>query len=146
MPPGLYRIVQPGATYRARTDFATVLAPEGGLVHYKLVINRANGQFRGAGVVLPAELGVVPEVSPWNRRYMLGLSAPFNSTRNVVGENNQTTFGTELFFDTYVTYQRDRDLFSSVLELESGFQKVKPEASAATPWRKTHDRLRIDVL
>ena len=146
MPPGLYRIVQPGSTYRARTDFATVLAPEGGLVHYKLVINPTSGQFRGAGVVLAAELGAVPEVSPWSRRYVLGLSAPLGSTRNVVGANNETTFGTELFFDTYVTYQRDRDLFSSVLELESGFQKVKPEASAATPWRKTHDRLRIDVL
>ena len=27
-----------------------------------------------------------------------------------------------------------------------GFQKVRPEASAATPWRKTHHRLRVDVL
>ena len=146
MPPGLYRIVQPGANYRARTDFATVLAPEGGLVHYKLVIDPDDGRFRGAGVVLPAELGAVPELSPWSRRYILGLSAPFGSTRNVVGANNETTFGTELFFDTYVTYQRDRDLFSGVFELESGFQKVRPEASAATPWRKTHDRLRVDVL
>ena len=138
--------MQPGANYRARTDFATVLAPEGGLVHYKLVIDPDDGRFRGAGVVLPAELGAVPEVSPWNRRYLLGLSAPFDSTRSVVGENNETSFGADLFFDTYVTYQRDRDLFSGVLELESGFEKVRPEASAATPWRKTHDRLRIDVL
>ena len=104
MPPGLYRIVQPGANYRTRTDFATVLAPEGGLVHYKLVINPDDGRLRGAGVVLPAELGAVPELSPWSRRYMLGLSAPFGSTRNVVGANNETTFGTELFFDTYLTY------------------------------------------
>ena len=146
MPPGLYRIVQPGANYRARTDFATVLAPEGGLVHYKLVIDPDDGRFRGAGVVPPAELGAVPEVSPWNRRHLLGLSAPFDSTRNVVGENNETSFGADLFFDTYVTYQRDRDLFSGILELESGFEKVRPEASAATPWRKTHDRLRVDVL
>ena len=43
MPPGLQRIVQPGANYRARTDFATVLAPEGGLVHYKLVMNPDDG-------------------------------------------------------------------------------------------------------
>ncbi len=74
MPPGLYRIVQPGANYRARTDFATVLAPEGGLVHYKLVINPDDGRLRGAGVVLPAELGAVSELSPWSRRYMLGLT------------------------------------------------------------------------
>ena len=57
MPPGLYRIVQSGSTYRARTDFATVLVPEGGLVHYKLVIDPGSGRFRGAGVVPPEELG-----------------------------------------------------------------------------------------
>ncbi len=39
MAPGLYRIVQSGSTYRARTDFEAVLVPEGGLVHYRLVIN-----------------------------------------------------------------------------------------------------------
>ena len=144
MAPGLYRIVQSGSTYRARTDFATVLVPEGGLVHYRLVINPTSGQFRGAGVVTPDELGAVPdvstweapEVSPWNRRYAIGLSAPFASTRNVIGASNETTFGTDLFFDNYITYQRDRDLFSSVLELESGFVKVKPEASAARPWQR----------
>ena len=154
MPPGLYRIVQSGSTYRARTDFATVLVPEGGLVHYRLVINPTSGRFRGAGVVTPDELGGVPdvssweapEVSPWNRRYAIGLSAPFTSNRNVIGASNETTFGADLFFDNYVTYQRDRDLFSSVLELESGFVKVRPEASAARPWQKTHDRLRGDVL
>ena len=146
MPPGLYRIVQSGSTYRARTDFATVLVPQGGLVHYKLVIDPGSGRFRGAGVVPPEELGAVTEVSPWNRRYAIGMSAPFSATRNVVGESNETAFGADLFFDTYVTYQRDRDLFSSVLELESGFKKVNPEVSAAIPWRKTHDRLRIDVL
>lgn len=154
MAPGLYRIVQSGSTYRARTDYATVLVPEGGLVHYRLVINPASGQFRGAGVVTPDELGIVPdvssweapEVSLWNRRYTIGMSAPFASTRNVIGASNETTFGTDLFFDNYLTYQRDRHLFSSVLELEAGFQRVKPEASPATPWQKTHDRLRIDVL
>ena len=155
MAPGLYRIVQSGSTYRARTDFATVLVPEGGLVHYRLVINPTSGWFRGAGVVTPDEqLGAVPdvssweapEVSPWNRRYAIGLSAPFTSTRNVIGASNETTVGADLFFDNYVTYQRGRDLFSSVLELESGFVRVKPEASAARPWQKTHDRLRSDVL
>ncbi len=64
----------------------------------------------------------------------------------MIGASNETQFGADLFFDTYATYQRDSDLFTSVLELESGFEKVRPEASAATPWKKTHDRLRIDLL
>ena len=146
MPPGLYRIVRLGSTYRARTDFATVLVPEGGLVHYKLVIDHESGEFRGAGAVPPEELGVVPEVSPWNRRYTIGLSAPVASTQNVVGASNETTFGTELFFDTYIAYQRDRTLFNSVLQFETGFEKIKPQGSRAIPWRKTRDRLRIDLL
>ena len=154
MPPGLYRIVQAGASYRVRTDFATVLVPAGGLVRYRLVINPTSGLFRGAGVVPPGDLGSAPdvvaweapEVSPWNRRYAIGLSAPFTSTRNVVGAANETKVATDLFFDSYITYQRNRNLFSAVLELESGYEKVKPEASAATPWKKTRDRLRIDVL
>lgn len=146
MPPGLYRIVKLGSTYRARTDFATVLVPEGRLVHYKLVIDPESGQFRGAGTVPAEELGVVPEVSPWNRRYTIGLSAPVTSTRNVVGASNETTVGSELFFDTYIAYQRDRTLFNSVLEFETGFEKIKPQGSRAIPWRKTRDRLRIDLL
>lgn len=146
LPPGLYRIVQPGSTYRARTDFATVLVPAGGLVHYKLVIDPESGQFRGAGVVPPEELGVVPIESPWSRRYTIGLSVPFTSTANVIGENNETKFGTETFFDAYVAYQRDQHLFNVVFELEAGFEKLKPEGSPAVPWRKTRDRLRADLL
>ena len=76
----------------------------------------------------------------------IGLSAPFTSTRNVIGASNETTFGTDLFFDNYVTYPRGCDLLSSVVELESGFVRVKPEASAARPWQKAHDRLRSGVL
>ena len=114
MPPGLYRIVPPGSNYRARTDFATVAVPEGGLVHFRLVIDPDSGRFRGAGVVSPEEVGVAPDAAPWNRRYTIGLSAPLESTRNVVGKSNETSVGADLFFDTYITYQRDRNLFSMV--------------------------------
>ena len=53
VPPGLYRIVRPGANYRTRTDFSTVLVPEGALVHYKLVLDPADGRLLGSGVVSP---------------------------------------------------------------------------------------------
>lgn len=33
-----------------------------------------------------------------------------------------------------------------MFELETGFEKVKPEGSPATPWRKTRDRVRFDLL
>lgn len=133
MPEGLYRSVRRGATFRARTDFSTVLAPAGALVHFKLVVDPANGSFRGGGVVLPEELGVVTEASPWNRRYSIAVTLPFASSRSVVGATNQTSLGLELFFDTYVTYQKDRNFLSGVFEIEEGFLKLDPEGTAAQP-------------
>ena len=85
-------------------------------------------------------------MSPWNRRYTIGLSAPVESTRNYFGQSNETKVGMELFFDTYVTHEREHRLFSALLEFESGFERIKPEGSPAIPWRKTRDRLRIDLL
>ena len=146
LPPGLYRIVRSGSTYRARTDFATVLVPEGSLVHYRLVINPESGLFRGAGVVTPEEFGVVTEESPWNRRYTIGFAAPVTSTSNFFGEPDETKITVESYFDTYVTYQRGRRLFRGLLEFESGFERVKPRDLPAGPWRKNRDRLRTDLL
>ncbi len=57
LPPGLYRIVQTGGTYRARTDFATVNVPESGFVRFRLVMDPDSGEFRGAGVLMPGEFG-----------------------------------------------------------------------------------------
>ena len=57
--PGLYRIVRPGSNYRARTDFSTVLVPEGSVVYFKLVLDPDDGSLLGAGVVPPEELGIV---------------------------------------------------------------------------------------
>ena len=146
MPPGVYRIVRPGSSYRARTDFATVVVPEGALVHYKLVMNAETGQFRGAGVVDAEELGETLPESAWNHRYTLGLAAPLTFHRNVIGEDNEMTIGGQTSLDSYLTYEGNGNVFNNIVELEAGFEKTKPEASPATPWRKTGDRLRVDIL
>ena len=146
MPPGLYRIVRRGATYRARTNFVTVLVPAGGLVHFKLVVHPGDGSFRGGGVVSPEELGLVAEASPWNRRYSVAVTLPFASSRNVVGATNQTSIGMEAFFDTYVTYQRGGNFLSGIFEIEEGFLRLDPEGTAAQPVQKTRDRIRADVF
>ena len=146
MPEGLYRIVRRGATFRTRTDFSTVLVLAGALVHYKLVLDRRDGSFRGGGVVLPEELGVTTESSPWNRRFSIAVTLPLASSRNVVGATNQTSIGMEAFFDTYVTYQRNRNFVSGIFEIEQGFLKLDPEGTAATPLQKTRDRIRADIF
>ena len=146
MPADLYRIVRRGATFRTRSDFSTVLVPAGALVHYKLVVDRRDGSFRGGGVVLPEELGVTTESSPWNRRFSIAVTLPLTSSRNVVGATNQTSIGMEAFFDTYITYQRNRNLVSGIFEIEQGFLKLDPEGTAAPPLQKTRDRIRADIF
>jgi hypothetical protein len=136
----------PGSNYRTRTDFSTVLIPEGSLVHYKLVLDRASGQFLGSGVVSKEEVGEPVETSAWNRRFTLGVGLPISSTSNVVGATNETSIGGDLTFDTYLTYSRDQNYANFIFEIEEGFIRIKPESTGALPVQKTRDRLRFDTL
>lgn len=49
--PGIYKIVQPGGTYRDRSDFATVRVLPGEFSRFVLVMNPETGEFEGAGLV-----------------------------------------------------------------------------------------------
>ncbi len=49
--PGIYKIVQPGGTYRDRSDFATVRVLPGEYARFVLVMNPETGEFEGAGLV-----------------------------------------------------------------------------------------------
>ncbi len=146
--PGLYRVVRTGETYRARKDFATVFVPEGGLVHFKLVIDPGSGNFRGAGVVTPAEMGVktAEAVSNWTRRVTFGAAATLNSTDKVVGAANQTSFTGLGFLDAYLTYENGPHFASGIFELEEGFLQVDPEEGKSLPTQQIQDRLRTDVV
>ena len=144
--PGLYRIVRPGSNYRTRTDFSTVLIPEGGVVYYKLVLDPDDGTLLGAGVVPPEEIGIVTDRSGWSRMYSIGVGVPFASTSNVVGVANQSSIGGTVTFDYYLRYDKDENYFSSIFEVEEGFIRIDPQDQDALPVQKTLDRLRFDVL
>ena len=58
--PGLYRIVRPGSNYRTRTDFSTVLVPEGGVVYYKLVLDPDDGTCSAPASCHPRNSGSSP--------------------------------------------------------------------------------------
>ena len=144
--PGLYRIVRPGSNYRARTDFSTVLVPEGSVVYFKLVLDPDDGTLLGAGVVPPEELGIVTNASGWSRSYSIGIGVPFSSTSNVVGASNQTSIGLDTTFDYYLRYDKNKNYFSSIFELEEGFVRIDPQDFETLPLQKTNDRLRFDLL
>ena len=143
---GLYRIVRPGSTYRARTDFATVYVPEGALVRYKLVLDPLTGDFRGAGVVAPDEMSTPTGVTPWTRRVVLGITAGMSQNDGVVGQANQLTLSADLFLDTFVSYDFSSHFFNAIVELEEGIVHVDPADSEALPLQLSRDRLRIDLI
>ena len=144
--PDLYRIVRPGSNYRARTDFSTVLVPQGSVVYYKLVQDPDDGTLRGAGVVPPEELGIVTDPSGWTRRYAVGVGVPFASTSNVVGAANQTSISTDFTFDIYLIYNLNQTYSSTIFEVEEGFIRINPENQESLPTQKTIDRIRFDTL
>jgi hypothetical protein len=146
MAPGLYRIVRPGSNYRARTDFSTVVVPEASVVYYKLVQDPDTGTLLGAGVVPPEEIGIVTEASGWTKRFSLGLGLPIADTSNVVGVANQTSIGANMTFDTYLNYNKDKNYFAAIFEVEEGFVHIDPEQGEAFPLQKTVDRLRFDTI
>jgi hypothetical protein len=146
LPPGLFRIVRPGANYRARTDFSTVVAPAGQVVYFKLVLDPDDGHLLGAGVVPPEEVGIVPAGTAWTRRMTLGLGVPIAASSNVVGASNQTSIGFTGTFDTYLIYNKGKNYSSTVIELEAGFVRIDPENTDPLPTQKTLDRLRFEQL
>ncbi len=146
MAPGLYRIVRPGANYRTRTDFTTVDVPTASMVYFKLVLDPDDGRLLGGGVVPPEEIGIVSGPSPWTRRITVGLGLPIASTDNVVGATNQTSIGADMTFDTYVIYNKDKNYWATIFEVEQGFVRIDPQDTEALPIQKTIDRVRFDTI
>ncbi len=137
--PDLYRIVQPGSSYRARVNYATVYVPSGGFVRYRLVIDRGSGEFLGAGVVTPDETGTASGDERVVPNLVLGVNGNLSIDRDVVGT-------AELFVDGGVTFRDEPHHFLTLFQLEEGITWIDPEVGDALPIQKSDDRLRIDLL
>ncbi|MFT4622343.1 MAG: hypothetical protein ACI8PZ_000999 [Myxococcota bacterium] len=147
LPPGLYRIVQPGGNYRSRTDFATVQVPEGGFVRYRLVVDTDTGEFRGAGVVLPGEFGSVNVGDDrWFNSMVIGADGSLTQTRNQVGDINRTVVSGQVFWDTQLVYSWDPHFLSLLTQVEEGISQDRPQGDDPEPLLKTRDSARADVL
>ena len=147
LPPGLYRIVQPGGSFRSRVDYATVTVPEAGLVRYRLVMDPITTSFKGAGVMLPGEFGTSVE---WDRAVtgslVLGGDASFSHTSNVVGMDDQISVNGNLFLEGQVIVHKKHHYFSALLDLEEGLSFSSPIGGDRLPLMKSKDRLRSELL
>lgn len=115
LPPGLYKIIRSGGTYRDRTDFATVRLVPGEASRFTLVLDPDTGEFLGAGEVDPAQ--TADRDQTWVVRGVVGGSVVFNDAE-LAGEQRGRSYGASLFFDGSVTYRRDAHLWHTRLELE----------------------------
>ncbi len=145
--PGLYRIVEPGANYRTRSDFVTVYVPEGGLVRFRLVIDEDTGQWRGGGVLLPDEFATVQSSqAPWNVNVVAGLDASLVQSSNVPGQTDSLIASGDIFADGYANWTHDRHRVALLGEIEEGLSQSRYGNSDFLPAVKTSDRLRGDAL
>ncbi len=139
LPPDLYRVVQPGSSYRARSNYSTVYVPEGGLVRYRLVINPDTGEFLGAGVVTPEESSEGESDSPFTPNLVVGANANLTIDDGLIAT-------AEAFIDGTFIYRAEPHEFLSLLQFEAGFTWIDPEVGEALPVQKSSDRLRVDFL
>jgi hypothetical protein len=126
--PGLHKIVQSGSTYRARTNFSTVLMMSGMAVPYTLVQDELTRDFLGAGV---AERE--PDRSPedhWTFRSALGGSVLLtNRTEGYSSAAAGSSLGIDVYADNLARFVSDPHLWSTRLEIEEG-QTLQPTIGA----------------
>jgi ABC-type uncharacterized transport system auxiliary subunit len=120
LPPGLYKVVQAGGTYRDRTNFATVYLEPGKLTHFTLVKDQDTNDFKGAGVFTEEEAnGSV--AGPWKRSFVVGgdFKVGYGNDAGTAGWNADLG----VFADVLVRYLKEPHLWVTRLDLEEGVLK-----------------------
>ncbi len=115
LPPGLYKIIRSGGTYRDRTDFATVRLVPGEHSRFTLVLDPDTGEFLGAGEVEPGS--TADRDQTWTVRGVVGGSVVFNDTDQAEQQQGRS-YGASVFFDGSAIYREDAHLWHTRLELE----------------------------
>lgn len=115
LPPGLYKIIRAGGTYRDRIDFATVRLVAGQMTRFVLVQDPDTEEFQGAGEVDPN--ATIARDQKWIIRGVVGASLVFNQS-DLVGVQEGETYGGSLFFDGAALYREGKNLWHTRFELE----------------------------
>lgn len=139
IPPGLYKIVRVGETYRARRDFSTVRIEPGRLTHFVLVVNDDNGDFVGGGEVPETEL--FRPRDGFFGSLVLGGDASFSARNNSVGVAEGLSFNLRGFADGRLSFEIAGAPLLIQLQVEE--QQTK---SPNLPFQNSNDRLQLDAL
>lgn len=128
LPPGMYKIVMAGGTYRDRINFSTVYLKPGELTTFTLVQDKTSGAFLGAGVI-EEEQGT-QLLQKWKFRALLGGDLLFlNQTAAGTGDLEGWTVTGNVFLDSMANFRSDRHQMSLRFEIEEGYVKKPKEAT-----------------
>lgn len=134
--PGIYKIVQPGGTYRDRTNFATVRLMPGEYLNYVLVQNPDTAEFKGAG------LSTTPTGNEtWMLRGLLGGDFTFVQSE-IASTERGWSVALNLFFDVTARMSLGAHRWLSRFELEQG--QTRPQG--ADRYRSLRDRFFLHTI
>lgn len=135
--PGIYKIVQPGGTYRDRVNFATVRLLPGEVIRYVLVQDPDTAEFKGAG-----QLGnTISGDDTWVLRGLLGGDFLFLRSELASTERGWS-IALNLFFDVTARMTLGQHRWLSRLELEEG--QTRPPGTDR--FRSLRDRLFVHTI
>jgi hypothetical protein len=143
VPPGLYKLIRAGGTYRDRTVFATVRLEEGKLTRFTLVINPDDGTVRGAGEEEGELLSAEDEVAEqhWQLRAVLGGDLAFNRSEQV-GAQEGWKLSFAVFFDGAVRFADGPHVWATRVELEEGQTRLLDKKT----FQSDNDRLFVHTI
>ena len=147
LPPGVYRIVTPGASFDTRREVFSVTVPQGGLVRFRLMTDR-NGALLGGTVITPEEAARIVGMQrrAWRGSLSLGVDGALSHAKDTVGVTDLLMGTAGAFLYGQLAYQESWLRASAKFELEEGFSYVGKTSDDRLPLLKTRDRTRLQVL
>ncbi len=146
--PGLYRFAELGSDNLNAPDFVTVHIPKGGLVNFRLFMDRRTGNFLGGGVV-PLDR-TLPEPDEgdesWDSSLAVGLNGTANQIEHVAGFPDQTFATGSFFVNGRADWRSSVNAVTLRGELEEGQQFIETGGDRALPLIKAQDRLAGDAF
>ena len=109
--PGVYKILQHGQPFDAKTDFATAVVTAGQVTDFVIVVEPDTFQFRGSGVVA-GELPHQHKVLGFRIAATVGGSLMLNEKEDVVGSTSGFTTVASLFGNFSLVFDRGNHFLS----------------------------------
>lgn len=143
--PGLYKIVQPGASYRSRRNFATVYLSSATHIPFTLVLDRTTRDFLGAGIAEQVEESQDRE-KRWSYRSTLGGDLTWIRRSAESSAQAGTTVGVNFYADNMLRFKSAPHLWTTRFEVEEGSSLEGPEKFSSTWWDESRSVSSADRL